>query len=74
MESFADERLKFKKSSLQCSVLSLLLLVQGEWLLQRGGLTSLIGDCLLHACMDPIDLIFYRERASQPAKNETKEK
>ncbi len=24
--------------------------------------------------MDPIDLIFYRERASQPAKNETKEK
>ncbi len=26
------------------------------------------------ACMDPIDLIFYRERASQPAKNETKEK
>jgi hypothetical protein len=25
-------------------------------------------------CTDPIDLIFYRERASQPAKNETKEK
>jgi hypothetical protein len=25
-------------------------------------------------CMDPIDLIFYRERSSQPAKNETKEK
>ncbi len=24
--------------------------------------------------MDPIDLIFYQERASQPAKNETKEK
>jgi hypothetical protein len=27
-----------------------------------------------HTCTDPIDLIFYRERASQPAKNETKEK
>ncbi len=25
-------------------------------------------------CTDRIDLIFYRERASQPAKNETKEK
>ncbi len=43
MERFADERLKFKKTSL-------LLLGQGEWLLQIGGLlTSWIGDWLLRA-------------------------